>query len=586
MNDHISSNGHITPKWTPTAGKKEQAEPIQLAELADLDPNQEMELSQEHMPMELYEPDALPVCQPLLDKLQGLAAVPISGSKLDFAVDAIAHDFQRSPGQIEKLITPLRQQVLEAGEDVSLLETLAARSSPTAVDVLELIPPELAAGFQVVRSTTEYEPEILLALLLTGLGGALPLNSRIELNAMEQFQQPLTLWVVLLMRSGELKSPLIKRLISAPWQQTVEPMVEEAHRRELAKWRLQQAEAKIDQVPFTAKEPVLPLTRVIGELSIPGMDENFAAHDSWAHRSMLYEVDEGAPVLKQLLNGDKLGNWMLSRYDGKGSVNALVDAGRQRRYKDCRLAAVISCQPERYYQISGDGDVSGMNARLLVLEQPQVRQHHEKSYSPEDLQASHGFNQLLEKIYGAAAACERVHLTLSPDAFRRFQQERISLDERKTECLLDADRSLLSKSAGRIGRLAALLHLLWQIVESPEGVELEERQEVGVEAMERAIRFHDLLLGKTMQVRQKAHEEGTLPALGLRLHNKTWARAGHSASVSELRRTQAGKGRPSADEVIAAMKPLTTKGYGRLHKSSNGQPGWIYTALLPAPGER
>lgn len=123
------------------------------------------------------------------------------------------------------------------------------------MDVLELVPPALAAGFQTMRSTMEYEAEIMLAVLLTGVSGALQLDSEIDLNAMEQFQQPLTLWLALLMPSGELKSPLIKRLISAPWQRTVQPMLEEAYRRKLAEWQFQQADAKSNQVPFTDKEP-------------------------------------------------------------------------------------------------------------------------------------------------------------------------------------------------------------------------------------------------------------------------------------------------------------------------------------------
>jgi hypothetical protein len=55
---------------------------------------------------------------------------------------------------------------------------------------------------------------VLLAVLLAGLSAALPLKSEIELNRMEDFRQPLTLWVLLLMPSGELKSPLLKRLRS------------------------------------------------------------------------------------------------------------------------------------------------------------------------------------------------------------------------------------------------------------------------------------------------------------------------------------------------------------------------------------
>jgi hypothetical protein len=524
--------------------------------------------------MEAYEPDHLPVCQPLLERLQGLATVTFSDSQLAFVLDAIAKEFERPVSQIEKLYAPLRRKVLEAGDETSLVETLEAGATAAEEDVLELVPPALAAGFKAMRASIGYKQELMLAVLLTGLSGALPLESRIELNAQSQYQEPLSLWLLMLMPSGELKSPLTKRLVSAPWQQAVEPPMERRYEWELAAWAERKAEAKTNQEAFSEKEPVMPLTLVSGELSSAGMDECFAAHDRWANRSMLLEVDEAASLLKKMLEGDKQANWMLSRYDGKGSRNAFVEAGRQRRYEQSRLAVLLACQPDRYYAIAGDGDVSGMNARLLVVEQHQVLLHHKDSYTPEEIQAGQDFTKLLDRLYGAVAACERLKLKLSERAFGRFQQERRALDARKHDCLLDADRTLLSKSAGRIGRLAGMFHLLWQIVESPDGVELEEDQEVGEEAMERAIAFHDLLLEKTMQVR-------------LRLHGKTWARAGRSASLSELRRTLASKGRPSTDVLIDALKPLTTKGYGMLHKNSrSGQAGWSYKALRPLPGVR
>jgi hypothetical protein len=574
MDCHISSNEHNTPRQKTAVEIETQAKPIQLSVPVSIDSQEALGLSQDDLPMEAFEPEVLPVCQPLLERLQGLATVPWSSSQLAFVLDAIAKEFERPVSQIEKLYAPLRHKVQEAGDETSLLESLEAGSSAAEVDVLELVPPALAAGFEAMRASIEYEPELMLAVLLTGLSGALPLESRIELNAQMQYQEPLVLWFLLLMPSGELKSPLTKRLVSAPWQQTVEPLMERRYEEELVDWAERKALAKTNQEAFSEKEPVMPLTLVSGELSSPGMDESFAAHDRWAKRSMLLEVDEAARILKQLQEGDKLANWMLSRYDGKGSVNALVEAGRQRRYKQCRLAALMACQPDLYYAIAGDGDVSGMNARLLVVEQHLVRLHHKDSYTAEEIQAGEELTKLLEKLYGAAAACESLKLKLSERAFGRFQQERRALDARKRDCLLDADRSLLSKSAGRIGRLAGMFHLLWQIVEPPDGVELEEDQEVGEEAMERAIAFHALLLEKTMQVRRKAHEHGTPPELGLRLHDKTWARAGHSASLSELRRVLDSTNRPCTDEVIAALKPLTTKGYGKLHKNSRrGQPG-------------
>jgi hypothetical protein len=587
MRTQISSSEHNTPRQKTAEETEPQAESIQLAPPVSIGSKEALGCSQDDLPMEAYEPDHLPVCQPLLERLQGLATVTCSDSQLAFVLDAIAKEFERPVSQIEKLYAPLRRKVQEAGDETSLVETLEAGATAAEVDVLALVPPALAAGFKAMRASIEYEPELMLAVLLTGLSGALPLESRIELNAQTQYQEPLVLWSLVLMPSGELKSPLTKRLVSAPWQQTVEPLMERRYQWELAAWAERKAEAKTNQEAFSEKEPVMPLTLVSGELSSPGMDESFAAHDRWANRSMLLEVDEAASLLKKMLEGDKLANWMLSRYDGKGSQNAFVEAGRQRRYGKCRLAALFACQPDRYYAIAGDGDVSGMNARLLVVEQHQVLLHHKDSYTPEEIQAGEEFTKLLEKLYGAVAACERLELKLSERALRRFQQERTALDARKSDALSDSDRSLLSKSAGRIGRLAGLIHLLWQIVESPDGVKLEEDQEVGEEAMERAIAFHALLLEKTMQVRRKAHEHGTLPELGLRLHGKTWARAGHSASLSELRRTLASKSRPCTDVLIDALKPLTTKGYGMLHKNSrSGQGGWSYKALRPLPGVR
>ncbi len=66
--------------------------------------------------------------------------------------------------------------------------------------------------------------------------------------------------------------------------------------------------------------------------------------------------------------------------------------------------------------------------------------------------------------------------------------------QRKRASISAAERSLANKAAGRIGRLAALFHLLWRVAEREEGpISLGDNQ-VGVEAMQRAIRFNQFLL--------------------------------------------------------------------------------------------
>ena len=525
--------------------------------------------------------------QTLQQALEELAEAGLRGSELSFRLEHIARDHDRTLRDVQGLYQELIQEqeaALEADDSLDLLEQLGATVD---LDVRDLMPPVLVEALEGIRHSAEFQHSTLLAVLLAGFSAALPLRSSIELDPAEDFFQPLTLWVLLLMPSGELKTPLLNRLLVSPWQQSVDLVVEEAHKRQVEEWESRKKEAENEGGPHPGSKPRLPQTLVTEDKTIQGMEVHMEIHDKWANRSLCLWLDEAAAELRQMADPARagkdasLGGWLLSRYDGTGARGAKVDQSRERHYKSCRLAMVAGCQPDVYREITGDADQSGLSARFIVIEQQSVEQHFPTSWTADQIQRAQDLRQLLVRCYGALARVEELHLRLTPEAFALFQAERAAMYKRKRASISAAERSLANKAAGRIGRLAALFHLLWCVADRAEGPIALGHKEVGVEAMQRAILFNRFLLDQTIGVRLTSAGNSELGALMLKLQRVAWEKRTPLA-LSKLRRALSGKQRPDSAEVLHALQVLQERGYGVLEPMEyRGQPGWKYTAVKP-----
>lgn len=526
--------------------------------------------------------------QPTLQQaLEALAAAPPSGSELSFRLERIAGDHDRSLRDVQGLYRELIQEqeaALDADDSLDQLEQLGATGD---LDVSALIPPVMVEALEGIRHSAEFQHSTLLAVLLAGFSAALPLRSWIELDPAEDFSQPLTLWVLLLMPSGELKTPLLNRLLVKPWQESVDVVVEQAHKRQVKEWELRKQDAENGDGPPPGPIPRLPQTLVTEDKTVQGMETHLEIHDKWANRSLCLWLDEAAAELRQMADPARagkdasLGGWLLSRYDGTGARGAKVDQARERHYRSCRLAMVAGCQPDVYREITGDADQSGLSARFIVIEQQIVPQHFPASWTEAEIQRAEDLKRLLVRCYGTLARIEQLHLRLTPEAFALFQAERAAMYQRKRASISAAERSLANKAAGRIGRLAALFHLLWCIAERAEGPISLGNNAVGVEAMQRAIRFNRFLLDQTVGVRLTSADNSELGALMLRLQRVAWEKRTPLA-LSKLRRALSGKQRPESAEVLHALQVLQERGYGVLERMEyRGQQGWTYIATKP-----
>jgi len=517
-----------------------------------------------------------------IEQLDDQASSPVERA---FGTLALAEGFKLSVGTVEKLHSTVERQRYEAADGLTLLKELERLAPPALSSVRALIPPQLAKRFDTIQATARFHDEVLLSVLFTGLMAALPLKSRIVLDPVQDFSQPMTLWLLLLMASGESKSPMISRLVTQPWKASVEPLLAKAYQEELDNWKVRKAQG---DATFSEPKPRKPPTLVSDDYTTEGLDAAFMTHDRWANRSVLLEVDEAASLLNRLRTStDSDLSWMLSRYDGKGARNARADQERERSYNSCRLGIIAACQPDVYEAISGDGDASGWTARLLVVKQLQVEQAFPCEYSMEMKLAAEELTKWLIAAYRVMASCKDLTLTLSNSAFRLFQEERKDMQNKKNNSLNEAERSLANKAAGRIGRLAAGFHLLRRVEHAAtQPVRLQTNEEIETSDMEKAITFHRLLHEQTLAVRLAAGEVGSASSLALKIHRKIWHLEGKAASFAELRKMQSSGKRSSQTELLAALKPLVEAGYGRLDQvDSNGSVGCRYYSLKALPSE-
>lgn len=371
----------------------------------------------------------------------------------------------------------------------------------------KLLPVYLREAMSIIRETIEYDWSVMLLVLLAGLSGALPLDSSIELIPGD-FKQSLNLLACLLMETGEAKSPLINRLVSAPWKKSVDVIMKQRHLDAVRYWKSLRDASSASNEEFNVPRPDPVNTLITEDLTTQGVERHLVLHDRYAKGSVLLLFDEGKDLLsamagqiasaKETMN---FGTWILSRYDGTGARGAKADATKERHYSQCRVASLICCQPDIYRQITGDSDQSGLAGRFVVVEQATVSQHFPEEFEPSHQQRHDKLAGILVDLY--TYVCDRSHvsLVLSDEARRMFQRERKYLDGLKNKSLSDAERGQLNKAHGRLGRLAGNLHLMWSFNSlMPQSRHLPTV--VDVEIMQRAIDLNRFFVSSSVLVRQ------------------------------------------------------------------------------------
>jgi hypothetical protein len=324
-------------------------------------------------------------------------------------------------------------------------------------------------------------------------------------------------------------------------------------------------------------------TIIMEDRTSQGIERHFVLHERFGKGSILLLLDEAKDVLLEMsgqANGNgalPFGTFVLPRYDGAGARGAKADEQNERHYSECRLAALFCCQPDVYRAITGDADQTGLAARFLAIEQTKVDQQFPTTFPALHKQRHQKLHQILSDLYTWVCSQSSIHLSLTDDALVLFQKERQYLQDRKNQTLSDAERGLLNKCHGRIGRLAGILHLMWAFNPHRPLARLMDTS-VGADSMERAIKLNRYLLSQTVLIRQTSAGNSLAMQKILSFHN-TALRVKKPVRITDLRVKPVSAMRLFPTEVEMVANALQELGYGRVSTDDKGK--LCYQALKP-----
>jgi hypothetical protein len=563
--------------------------------------------------------------------LVDVVALNLGKADLAYKLKEVAADFEE-PLHVVKDLYKQHQDEDSTNEETASAISELVRLRSEGVDVSDILPLRLTNRLLSIRRTAEYDTPLLVATLVSAASAALPLSSTINLSPVEDFTQGLNVWFLILMESGEMKSPLMRRLITDPYKKALkdyffnlrraiahtlataatsneEPdedlaippearaFIQAKTQRVADYFRFEkfkdpetgeECSASHDQLCEYVEKDLLGLTPDLllsGGGTKQGLDATFETCAKWAGKGVLYLQDEMKALFLKMARPaateQDFSQWLLSRYDGMGSSEAKADTTRIRNYDTCRLTVLGGIQPDVYRDTLGDDDASGMTARFNAYEQPQVDQLFPDEFTPQDILEAQALKDDLEALYGFLLSIPELTLTLSTDAFKCFQQFRRDAFATKRAEASNAGKSLANKGAGKVGRIAAVLHIVHHAVAArfDTNAATQIPQVVQLESVERAIKLHDLLFKQTLGVRLSSAENDPAAQVALRCHRAAKGKP-DGLTITQLRQTFRGANRPSPAETIAACQQLHDQGLGRLVPvTHNGRSGHRYIHL-------
>ena len=482
-----------------------------------------------------------------------------------------------SPISIHQLLVAIEQEATSRASVETEAATLAAevdrQEIGKALTLDYLLPPAIAHALRVRCLALPADDVAATITYLVTISGLVKLGTQVIASKAADYRLPINLYAALVAPSGAKKSPLSRLLVNAPTQGLRRELAQH-HDRALHKWQEDIRGVKPADRPDPPKAAYLQISDTTAEALAGQLQEQ-----EKRGLGLLLHRDELAGLFGSL-NAYKSGRGadeelLLEAFDGLGFHSLRVAApGGGRFYESCHLSAWGTIQPAVLRALVASGDASGLWARFLfvplpekVVPLPEIETETEQRAAADAAQA---LADAARKIYSLPKADYCLDIE-ARSAFIRYE----------TRCQGDALRATLSaqsalygKAAGKVLRIAGLLHLL-------NTVNGDGASEISAATIERAtalvdhlngwaLSFHaDLAGGGASDLMRKVHriaQESTGPI--------RWKDIQNQLSATQRKAIDSAA-------VAIAMNALSAMGVGEVEPSPRG--GLLYRATGALP---
>jgi hypothetical protein len=513
------------------------------------------------------------------ERLTAAVADGASQSDLEVLRLRLAGASDQNPAALVNLLRAIEQEHEARSAIAAEARTLRAEQDRheigQAITLDYLFPPSLAEALQTrCRYLPADAPSTALSLL-AAVAGLVKLGSEVIGIRAADFRVPLNLFTALVGKSGAKKSPLRKLVVDQP----AEPLrldLARAHTRALEQWRQDnQGVSKSDRT-----EPPEAVYISVSNTTVEALAQQLQRQEGKG-LGLLINRDELSGLFGSL-GAYKSGRGddeqhLLEAYDG-GAFRCLRISSPEggRSYDRCSLSIYGTIQPGVLEKLVASGDDSGLWARFLFVPLPEKVVPLPEIETELEIEKATAAADALAQACSAVYRMPRISLELSPEARRAFVRYEGNAQQEAIRASIGAQSALWGKAAGKVLRIAGLLHLLQ--LAAPDG---QASELITADTMERATALVNHINGWTLSLHADLARSGANDLM--RMVHRIAMEAQQPIKWKEIAPRLSGKQRKEIDSkaVAMAMEALVELGVGEIEQGSRGAVIYRATAALP-----
>ena len=466
---------------------------------------------------------------------------------------------------IGTLITLARQHGWELKEEDQ-------KESTPKIRLEDIFPPEIVDPLRLVTKYLPYPDTLIATTYLASCSGLLKLGSTINLNPLSGFVVPLNLYVITVGCTGSKKSPLQKALIDGPIEK-LKKSAKSEYQKILSDWFRADKDSR-------GPKPT-PTYLVVQNVTEEALEMILVDHEN-KQKGLLYCRDE----IKGIFNFDKYKSGkgseqeqLLELYDGGGFTT--IRKQERRICEKTHLSLYGGIQPPILAKLQGSSDHTGKWARVLFSPVPTNPVKLAVAISAEERKAFAAAKEKLSSLASDIRFSSGFQFELDDEAIRFFAD--YEFEKQKEAKAIASKRAshaaIKNKTAGKVGRIAGLLHHL-NVITKRADVE----DSVGIDVFEKAIRLVEFSDAFAMQFHTD-NSRSEKEQLMKRFHNLALKSKSQKMTWTEMRNRLSGKERASLTPEMRqqVFEQLVEAHFGRLTEGPKG--GLVYEALCDWPDD-
>ncbi|MCF3623179.1 DUF3987 domain-containing protein [Planktothrix agardhii] len=400
-------------------------------------------------------------------ELKSLAEQNLSKSKQQLKIIEIAKKYNLNP----KELGDVNKNYLSEIEDTDSLDDIKSElddflsNQNQSIDTSKYLPGNLnkisdfAARFCL-------RPELGLTIFYTTISSLLKVGSKIRLSDYTDFDQPTGIYSAIVAEPSQRKSPLINAIATKPLRELLKKS-KDIYAEEMKYYAMDFKEFENDKSGNTP-EPIEPTMRqfFVNCGTGAGMRDliNEQAKKSYGITLLADEISGWFKSQSQSYNIG-LKEDFLSYYDGFGKRDALK-GGLASDFEECLVSVLGGIQPNVFKEFNDGSDDNGSHARFNFINQPT-----QPFIIPDDPQGELVLLPLLSGFYEKISELPQLELRLSPDAKKQFHSLNNKCELYRVNAKSQALAALWGKMPGKIGRFAALIHIVECVASGQENID-------------------------------------------------------------------------------------------------------------------